>query len=175
MSVPLFTTPRLVVRQLVPDDAAFYMELLNDADFKRHIADRGVHTLDLAREHLEARVFASYDAHGFGMWCVARQEDGLPIGIAGLVKRDFLDDVDLGYAFLPEGRGAGYATEAALGVMRYATEKYELARLAAIVSLDNDASIQVLQRLGFHRLGEVRFPDGGDRCHHFLIQLPASI
>ena len=175
MSEFLFTTPRLAVRELVPSDATFYRALLNDADFKRHIADRGAHTVDLALAHLEARVFSSYDAHGFGMWCVTRLQDREPIGIAGLVKRDFLDDVDLGYAFLPVGRGAGYATESALGVMQYARRQYGLRRLAAIVSLDNAASVKVLLRLGFSRLGELQFPDGGDRCHHYRVELHAAL
>ncbi|MEE4661384.1 MAG: GNAT family N-acetyltransferase [Halieaceae bacterium] len=171
MSETLFTTARLAARELLPEDAPFYMELLNDADFKRYIGDRGVRTLELALQHLEARVFSSYDAHGFGMWHISRRSDNRAVGIAGLVKRDFLDEVDLGYALLPAARGLGYATEAGQGVMDYARDHFSLRRLAAIISLDNNASVRVLERLGFQRQGEVSFPDGGDRCDYYLAEL----
>ena len=107
--------------------------------------------------------------HGFGMWLVSRKSDGRAIGMAGLVKRDFLKHVDLGYAFLPAGRGAGYATEAASAVVDYARERFGIRRLAAIVSPANHASIRVLERLGFNPAGRVKFPDDGDICEHFLL------
>ncbi len=155
------------MREFLPADALFYMDMLNDEDFKRHIADRGIHNVDLALEHLEARVFSSYDAHGFGMWCVTRLQDNVPVGMAGLVKRDFLDDVDLGYALLPAGRGMGYATEASEGVMHYARNRLQLKRLAAIVSTGNTASNQVLARLGFELQGVIEFPGTGELCNHY--------
>lgn len=171
MSEPLLETARLTVRPLTEDDASFYLAMLSDPDFKRHIADRGVRDLQAALANMRDRVFASYDAHGFGMWLVLRRDTGEPVGMAGLVKRDFLADVDLGYAFLPSGRGAGYATEVCRGVMEFASEAYGIRRLAAIVAPDNDPSIRVLERLGFKRAGRVRFPGNGDICDHFLRDL----
>jgi len=169
MSTTLFETERLSLRELLPADAGFYLELLSDPDFKANIADRGVSTPELALANMEERVFSSYDAHGFGMWLVSRKSDGVALGTAGLVKRDFLEDVDIGYAFLPVGRGAGYATEAAAGVVRFARERFALGRLAAIVAPHNIDSISVLQRLGFYRKGQVKFPDDGELCEHFLL------
>lgn len=171
MSQPLLETERLAVRRLNEDDAAFYLAMLSDPDFKRYIADRGVRTVEGALANMRDRVFASYDAHGFGMWLVSHRATGEALGMAGLVKREFLRDVDLGYAFLPAGRGAGYATEVCRGIMDYAARAFGLGRLAAIVSPDNAASIRVLERLGFARTGQVRFPDNGDICEHYLIDL----
>ncbi len=168
---PLFETERLYVRKMTDADAGFYLAMLSDPDFRTNIADRGVRTEEQALEHMRDRVYASYDAHGFGMWLVSRREDGRAIGMAGLVKRDFLKDVDLGYAFLPEGRGAGLATEAASAVMRYAVEAFGLKKLAAIVAPENAASIRVLERLGFTHRGRVQFPDDGDVCEHFVVEL----
>lgn len=171
MSEPLLETARLTVRPLTEDDASFYLAMLSDPDFKRHIADRGVRDLQAALANMRDRVFASYEAHGFGMWLVSRRDTGEAVGMAGLVKREFLADVDLGYAFLPTGRGAGFATEVCRGIMDHAARVFGLTRLAAIVSPENGASIRVLQRLGFAHTGQVRFPDGGDICEHYLAEL----
>ena len=165
----LFETERLRVREMTEADSGFYLAMLSDPDFKTNIADRGVRTLEQATVHMQERVFASYDAHGFGMWLVIRKQDGEPIGMAGLVKRDFLRNVDLGYAFLPAGRGAGYATEAAAGVVGFAGAQLGIRRLSAIVSPGNAPSIRVLERLGFGHRGRVQFPDDGDICEHYVL------
>lgn len=171
MGATLLETERLALRELTERDGEFYLAMLSDRDFKRHIADRGIRDVDGALANMRDRVFASYDAHGFGMWLVSRRDTGEAVGMAGLVKREFLADVDLGYAFLPVGRGAGYATEACRGIMEFASRAFHLRRLAAIVSPGNAASIRVLERLGFQRAGQVRFPDNGDLCEHFLCEL----
>lgn len=171
MSEPLLETERLVVRPMTEGDAAFYLAMLSDPDFKRHIADRGVRDMEGAVANMRERVFASYEAHGFGMWLVCRRDTGEAVGMAGLVKREFLADVDLGYAFLPAGRGAGFTTEVCRGIMDHAARVFGLTRLAAIVSPGNAASIRVLQRLGFAHTGQIQFPDGGDICEHYLAEL----
>lgn len=169
---PVFETERLSVREMTPEDAGFYLEMLNDPDFVSNIADRGVSTVEQALENLRERVFASYEAHGFGMYLVSRKSDGEAIGMAGLVKRDFLKHVDVGYAFLPRGRGAGFATEAAAGVIDFARRNFGFKRLAAITAPDNIASVRVLEKLGFRKRGTVQFPDDGDICAHFILKLP---
>lgn len=171
MSEHLLETERLAVRRMNEDDAPFYLAMLSDPDFKQHIADRGVRSVEGALANMRDRVFASYDAHGFGMWLVCRRDSGEALGMAGLVKREFLPEVDLGYAFLPAGRGAGFATEVCRGIMDYAASAFGLSRLAAIVSPQNAASIRVLQRLGFSHTGQVRFPDDGDVCEYYLAEL----
>lgn len=171
--IPLFESPRLTMREMEESDADFYLAMLSDPDFKSNIADRGVRSEEQALAHMQDRVLTSYEVHGFGMWLVQRRDTGEAIGMAGLVKRDFLDDVDLGYAFLPSGRGAGYATEASAAVMEYAASQFGIRRLAAIVAPANGPSISVLERLGFTHRGRVQFPDDGDICEHFLCELKA--
>ncbi len=167
----LFQTERLTVRELTDADAGFYFAMLTDPDFKVNIADRGVRSEAQALDNMQDRVFTSYEVHGFGMWLVCRRDSGEAVGIAGLVKRDFLEHVDLGYAFLPVGRGEGFATEAARGVMEFAQRRFGLTRLAAITAPHNQASIRVLERLGFVHQGQVQFPDDGDLCEHFEVTL----
>lgn len=149
MSVSILETPRLRLREFTPSDAAFVRALLNDPDWIRFIGDRNVHTDDEARVYLENGPIAQYRKLGFGLWLVERKADGEPMGMCGLVKRDQLDDVDLGFAFLPAFRSQGYAREAAAGVLELASKSLGFKRVAAIFSPHNASSRRLLGALGF--------------------------
>lgn len=157
----LLSTERLQLRQLTDsdDDAHFTLALLNDPDFHRYIGDRGVRTLEDARGYNQRGPIAMYRDRGYGMYRVELQ-DGTPIGQCGLLKRDGLDDVDIGFAFLPEYRGRGYALEAAQAVMNWGESVLALTRIVAIASPDNRASIGLLERLGLRRERMIRLPGG---------------
>lgn len=148
-------TERLRVRHMTEGDAAFMLGLLNDPAWHRYIGDRGIRTLEGARDYILTGPMEMVARLGFGFYVVERREDGQPIGVCGLAKRDFLDDVDIGYAFLPQYGGQGYAIEAARGVLAHAKE-LGLKRLVATVLPDNSASIRVLEKLGlrFERMIE---------------------
>jgi [ribosomal protein S5]-alanine N-acetyltransferase len=120
-------TDRLLLRELEQDDAAFILRLVNDPAWLRFIGDRGVHTLDDARAYLRDGPQRMYEQFGFGLWLVERKEDGVPMGMCGLIKRETLDDVDIGFALLPEFRRSGYCFEAAAATMRHAREVLGLA------------------------------------------------
>jgi ribosomal-protein-alanine N-acetyltransferase len=141
-------TPRLTLRELESRDAPFICELLTDPGFLRYIGDRGVRDLDSARRYIEQGPRASYAANGFGLWAVERRDTGAPIGICGLLKRDTLDDVDIGYAMLAAQGGAGFALEAAEATLAWARDALGLRRVVAIVMPDNARSIRLLERLG---------------------------
>ena len=147
MTVVAIESARLVLRHASLDDAPFMLELLNDTDFVRCIGDRGVRTLEQARDYIRERLIASYEANGFGLYVAARRDDGLPIGICGLVKRAGLDDVDVGYALMPEHRGHGYAAEGAAATLGFARDSLGLRRVIAIVRAENTASIRLLEKL----------------------------
>ena len=164
-------TAHLNLREMNDNDAPFYLEMLSDPDFKANIGDRGLLTLEDALVHMQDRIYSSYEAHGFGMYLVSRSSDGAAVGMAGLVQREFLKYVDVGYAFLPRGRGQGFATEAAAACVELARARFGLRRLAAITDPQNVASIRVLEKLGFHQDGTVEFPDDGDMCAYFELEL----
>jgi len=146
---PIAETPRLVFRRLVEGDAPFILELLTDPDWLRYIGDKGVRNLDDARRYIAEGPVAMYARHGFGLFVVGRKPSGAPMGLCGLIRRDGLDDVDVGYAFLPRFRGCGYAEEAAAEMLRFARERVGLSRIVAITNPENERSIRVLERLGF--------------------------
>lgn len=155
------TTARLRLRELDVDDAAFMLALLNDDDFLGNIGDRGVRTLDDARNYIVNGSMASYAQHGFGFWAVLPAGSETCIGICGLAKRANLDAVDIGYAFLPAWRGQGYALEAANAVMHLARDHFGLTRVVAITALENPASARLLEKIGlrFERLIRPRDED----------------
>lgn len=163
-------TRRLSLRRQTASDAPFILRLLNDAAFLRHIGDRGVRTVEDAEAYIRDGAVASYAAHGFGLWLVESKDAGEAIGVCGLLRRDFLEDVDLGFAFLPEHRRRGYAREAAEATIMFAREQLGLERLAAIVSPENTASIRLLEGLDFRSRGPVEHPDGDD-VHLYTYEL----
>jgi RimJ/RimL family protein N-acetyltransferase len=148
-SSPVLTTKRLTLYRFTLDDAPFAFSLVTDASFVRYIGDKGVRTLDDARNYLKNGPIASYERHGFGLFKVVRNATGEPVGMCGLLKRDTLEDVDLGYAFMPAFWSHGYGAESAAGVIDYGRRQHGLTRLVAITQSDNLASIRVLERSGF--------------------------
>ena len=147
-------TDRLLLREMSTADADFMLAILNDPDFIRYIGDRGVRTQGQARDYLTDRVLKSYTEHGFGMYAVERKTDQVVIGICGLVRREHLDAPDIGFAFLPEFRNAGYGLESAAAVLEFTVGKLRIDRVLAIATPDNLASNALLERLGM-RLEQV--------------------
>lgn len=141
---------RLRLRAFAADDAAFILELVNQPDWLRHIGDRNVRNLDDARAYLANGPLAMYLRHGLGLYAIERKSGGGPIGTCGLLRRDSLPDVDLGYALLSAHVGHGYALEAAQACVALARDHHRLARLIAITTPENARSQQLLLRLGMH-------------------------
>lgn len=155
----ILETERLVLRQFSLDDAEFILELLNEPSFIQNIGDRGVRTLDDARAYILRVPVKSYEQHGFGLYLVILKESSESIGMCGLIKRDTLEDVDIGYAFLPKFWSKGYAIESALAVKAYARDVIGLKRLVAITDPENQASIRVLEKIGLRFEKMVRLSD----------------
>ena len=141
-------TERLILRWLSADDAAFILELVNDPGWLRFIGDRGVRTLEDARGYILNGPVAMYHREGFGLYLVELKHSATPIGMCGLIKRPSLEDVDIGFAFLPAFCGQGYAYESASATMAYAQDTLGLQRVVAIVNPDNQRSIGLLTKLG---------------------------
>jgi len=141
-------TDRLALRRMSVEDAEFMLGLLNEPSWLRFIGDRGVRTLEDARAYILKGPVDMYDRLGFGLYLTELKGEGVPIGICGLVKRDFLEDVDIGFALLPGFWGQGYAYEAAAAVMEYGKEALGLKRIVAITNPENHSSIRLLEKLG---------------------------
>ncbi len=154
-------TERLELRWMTEDDAGLMLAIWTDPGFVRHVGDRGVRTVEQAREAM-GPALALYDNHGYGAYRVALRDGGPAIGICGLFRRPVFDHPDIGYALLPDWRGHGYALEAARAVMREARDGVGLARVLAIVSPGHRRSITLLEKLGMQAAGAVRMPGEDD-------------
>jgi len=152
---------RLRLRELIPQsDADFILRLLNDPAFLANIGDRGVRTHAEAERYIETGPMASYERFGYGLLAVELKHSGVPIGLCGLLKRTWLMLPDIGFAYLPEFRGQGYALEAASAMLAWARDHRDITEVSAITAPDNRGSIRVLEKLGFTFEHFVRSPEG---------------
>lgn len=163
----LLETSRLILRPLTLEDATFAFELVNEPAWLRFIGDRGVRSEDDARRYIAKSHQAHYARCGFGHLAVVRKADGARLGICGLLKRDALDDVDLGFAFLERHRGQGYAREAAEAVREDGAGRLGLKRIVGLTALDNGPSIALLEKLGFRFERVIRLVEGGEESRLF--------
>lgn len=166
-------TERVILRELTPDDAAFIFELVNDPAWLRFIGDRGVRTLEDARAYIQNGPMAMYVREGFGLWLVTLKPTDTPIGMCGLIKRDALPDVDIGFAFMPHYRQSGYGYEAASATLAYARDIVGLKRVVAILSQDNLASARLLQKLGFALERKFSLPGSSEILDLYAIEYGA--
>jgi RimJ/RimL family protein N-acetyltransferase len=169
MPAPVLETKRLVLRHLSEDDAPFVLGLLNEPSFLQFIGDRKVRTVDQAREYLRTGPILSYATNGFGLLLVVRKSDGEPLGICGLLKRETLDDVDIGFAFRPAFWLKGYAVESASAVLAYGLNVLGFARIVAITNPGNAGSIAVLEALGLRFERMMRLSDDEPELKLFAI------
>jgi RimJ/RimL family protein N-acetyltransferase len=157
----ILETERLLIRPFEYGDCAFLVRLLNEPSFIRNIDDKGVRTQAQAAVFLTHGPMASYREHGHGLCLVALRDTLQPIGTCGLLKRNHVPEIDLGYAFLPGFWGRGYALEAAAAVLDFGRLSLGLTRASAIVTPDNARSIALLLKLGFGFNQWLPIPGGG--------------
>ena len=158
MSDPILNTERLELRWLTLEDTPLMLAVWNDPAFIRYVADRGIRTLEQAREAVEAGPLRLYAEYGYGPFRLRRREDGMDLGICGLFRRAGLDEPDIGFAVLPEFCGQGFGFEASAAVLDYARDALGLSCVTVIVSPQNEASIGLLEKLGLHYERQVRMP-----------------
>jgi RimJ/RimL family protein N-acetyltransferase len=157
----IIETERLRLREMSVDDAALMFEILNEPAFIRYVANRHVHTLDDAAAYIAEKILPSYAQFGFGFYIVELKESGTRIGMCGLIKRETLEDVDIGFSILEPFWGRGYATEAAAAVMHYGLTTLKLPRIIAVTAPDNARSGAVLEKLGLRFEKMIQVPGYG--------------
>jgi RimJ/RimL family protein N-acetyltransferase len=167
--VKIIETNRLILRRFTLDDAAFILELLNEPAWKRYIGDRGIDSLESARRYLETGPIASYERHGFGLYAIEQKIDSTLVGMCGLIKRDGLDDVDIGFAVLSRFEGQGLTTEAAEATLAYSRDMLGLKAVVAITSIDNERSARLLERLGMRFERMVRLSEDAELLRLYSI------
>ena len=155
----LLTTDRLLISKITIDDAEFILELMNDKDWIKNIGDKGVRTVEDAQVYIQNRFLTTYHDSNYGFYTMNLKNTQQIIGIVGLVDREGIDHIDIGYGILPEFRGKGYAFEAAKAIYDYGYQELNLEKIVAIVDPDNIPSIKLLSKLGLEFEKMIRLPD----------------
>ena len=155
----ILETDRLLLRELTEGDAAFMYELLNSDGWLKFIGDRNISSVQDAKNHLLNNYIKMYEDHGFGLWAVVRKEDQVVIGTCGLIKRPSLPNIDIGFAFLPQYAGQGFAYEAAAATMNYGYSVIGTKKIVAITIPENDRSIKLLTKIGLVHDVSATIPD----------------
>ena len=145
----ILVTERLILRRFTLDDTEFIIELLNTEGWIKYIGEKNVKTTDQARAYLENGPLKSYCNNGFGLALVEMKADRVPIGMCGLINRDYLDHLDVGFAFLPNQTGQGYAFEVVKKTVEHAFAELKQEKLLAITLPQNYSSIKLLSKIGF--------------------------
>lgn len=164
-------TDRLNLRAVTLDDTAIMLAVWNDPAFIRNVADRGIRTVEQAREAIANSALTLFEEFGFGPCCISLKSDDSMIGICGLFKRENLDHPDIGFAILPNYCGKGYAGEAAEAVVKYAHEQLALPVLTAIVSPGNRPSIGLIEKLGLGFERMITMPGESDAVRLYSMPL----
>lgn len=167
----ILETERLRLRTIDVDDAAFYYELVNDPTWLEFIGDKGIRSIDDARKAIIEGPLTMQEQLGHSLYVMERKSDGLPLGLCGLIKREALDDVDIGYAIRPAWFGQGYTYEAAVAVVAYARDQLRMKRLLGLTNPDNVNSIGLLGKLGLEFVELRNLPPHERPTNIYSIQL----
>jgi len=159
-----YKTERLLLNKLSLHDADLIFELLNSEGWKRFIGDRNINTKEDAVNYIHK----INNAPGITYWAVRLQEKQIPIGLVTLIKRDYLDHNDIGFAFLPQYAKQGYAFEAASAVLDELLNSGDHSTILATTLKDNVSSIQLLTKLGLAFEREITV--GNEKLSLYAIQ-----
>jgi len=144
----ILETERLVLQEFSIDDAEFILSLLNTPGWLKYIGDKNVRSVEYAVDYLEEGPIKSYKENGFGLWLTLLKNNNTPIGMCGLIKRESLDNIDIGFALLPEYSKLGYGYEIAQATINYAKHDLGIDKVVAITDSNNVPSIKLLNKLG---------------------------
>jgi [ribosomal protein S5]-alanine N-acetyltransferase len=143
-SLQPIVTERLVIRQLRIEDSLFIFRLVNSEGWLANIGDRNVPSERAAVVYIN-NILANPNII---YWVIESQDGQTPMGIVTLLKRDYLEHWDLGFAFLPDFNGQGYAFEASNAILTLlSARKYD--KVMAITIPENQSSVRLLLKLGF--------------------------
>ena len=158
-----FETERLNLNPTSIEDAQFIFELLNSPKFINNIGDRNIKTLEDAKTYILEKTQPQFNEMGFGNYTMKTKSDGIKIGTCGLYKREGLKNIDIGFALLPEYERKGYAYEAANRLKRAAFNEFQLDNLLAITTIENNASQNLITKLGLKLKGTTILPNDNEQ------------
>lgn len=170
MNYPEFESNRLLLRPTSLDDAAFILQVFNSPKWLKFIGDRNVHSEAEASVYIRNKMLSQYERLGYSTFTVIRRSDLAKMGIVGLYDREGVDGIDIGFAFLPQYEGRGYAFEAAGLLIELAFSRFGLTEIKAITTRYNFASQKLLEKLGMTQSGTLTLPADNEELLVYTIQ-----
>ncbi|OSY86998.1 hypothetical protein WH52_13950 [Tenacibaculum holothuriorum] len=149
----LLESERLIIREAKVSDAPFYFKLFNDPDWIKYINNKRLNSIEETEVYLEKILSENKKLNGLGFYTVVLKENNKPIGETSALQREKLEYIDIGYAFLPEARGKGYATEATKLTIEFVRKNFNQKKVLAFTLPENKASQKLLTKLGFTNIG----------------------
>jgi len=144
----ILETERFNLRVPTLRDAPMILELFNQSDCIQYMGDKSLKTIDDAEKFIEEKFLTMYRSYGFCLFIVELVSLKVSVGICGLVKRDSMDDVEIGFAILTSYQKQGIVTETGIAVRDYAINNLGLGRLPVITEIDNYRSAAALEKIG---------------------------
>jgi len=175
---PRITTERLVLRRWDPvADLDAYAAICADPEVMRYIGDGSTRTREESAEQLRS-FERGWDERAFGLLAVELASTGELVGFTGLAVPDFLPEimpaVEIGWRFARAHWQHGYATEAARAVLTFAFERAGLDRLVSVHAVGNEASANVMRKIGMHFDRETTHPGSGRAVRVYAIERVTS-
>ncbi len=167
-----YETERLLLKPTSTADADYILAVMNTPKWLKYIGDRKVYSREAAEQYIKDKMLPQYNRLGFSNNTVIRKSDGVKMGSCGLYDREGLEGVDIGFAFLPEYEGQGYAYEAAQKIISLARTDWNIQKISAITTKDNLPSQRLLEKLGLQSQGVTKLP--GDAEELLLYELHLS-
>ncbi|WP_372647970.1 GNAT family N-acetyltransferase [Draconibacterium sp.] len=165
-----FETPRLILRPVQESDALFILRLFRTENWLKYIGERGVYSEDEARTYIREKMYPQLKKKGYGNYLVIRKTDNAKMGTCGLFDREGLEGIDIGFAFLPEFEGHGYAFEAAERLKKAGIEDFKIKNITAITAKYNLRSQRLLERLGMRFTKHVTLPNDDEELMFYRLK-----
>jgi ribosomal-protein-alanine N-acetyltransferase len=162
-----FETERLLLKPAGVEDASFVFELLNSPKWKQYIGDRNVNSLEEAEAYIKNRMLPQFERLGYGNYIVVRKSDNIKVGSCGLYDRDGLQGIDIGFAFLPEYEGKGYAYEATATILDAGIHIFKIEKVNAITLPSNLSSQKLLEKLGLKYIKLIRIANDDEKLMYY--------
>jgi ribosomal-protein-alanine N-acetyltransferase len=153
-------TDRLLLRRIQPDDMDAYFErIYADPDVTRTLPPGAPIPREAFDRRISGLMVGHWETHGFGPWVVVDRHDDQLLGHCGLKDWPDSEDVEVLYAIARSEWGRGIATEAARASVAFGFDELGLETIIGGVLSHNTASRRVLEKLGMHETGPLKFRD----------------
>lgn len=163
----IIQTKRLIIRPVAIEDAPFILDLMNTPKWIEFIGDRNVKTVKEAEDYIREKALSQFETHGYGNNVVILRETEEKLGTCGIYHREGKNNPDIGFAFLPDYRGRGYAYEANVKLLQIAKDNYKLNEIDAYTMKENLPSRKLLERLGLVNKGIGKLPTSDEELLHY--------